>query len=104
MVLTCLKCPWIQCFQGIIRFWLDFYTNKNKLSYIFRLVYSESIPDYIQKMRLEKAQKQLEHPGISIYEIAHSIGFKNQGSFSDWFRKETGFSPSEYRNKTNGGD
>lgn len=24
MVLTCLKCPWIQCFQGIIRFWLDF--------------------------------------------------------------------------------
>ena len=104
MVLTCLKCPWIQCFQGIIRFWLDFYTNKNKLSYIFRLVYSESIPDYIQKMRLEKAQKQLEHPGISIYEIAHSIGFKNQGSFSDWFRKETGFSPSEYRNKTNGWD
>lgn len=81
-----------------------FYTNKNKLSYLFRLVYRESIPDYIQKMRLEKAQKQLEHPGISIYEIAHSIGFKNQGSFSDWFRKETGFSPSEYRNKTNGWD
>ena len=22
--LTCLKCPWIQCFQGIIRFRLDF--------------------------------------------------------------------------------
>ena len=44
-----------------------FYTNKNKLSYLFRLVYGESIPDYIQKMRLEKAQKQLEHPGISIY-------------------------------------
>ena len=28
MVLTCLKCPWIQCFQGIIRFWLDFYYKK----------------------------------------------------------------------------
>lgn len=28
MVLTCLKCPWIQCFQGIIRFWLDFLTEK----------------------------------------------------------------------------
>ena len=25
VVLTCLKCPWIQCFQGIIRFRLDFY-------------------------------------------------------------------------------
>ena len=78
-----------------------FYTNKNKLSYLFRLVYNESIPGYIQKMRLEKAKKQLEYPGISIYEIAHSIGFKNQGSFSDWFRKEAGFSPSEYRNKVN---
>ena len=22
--MTCLKCPWIQCFQGIIRFRLDF--------------------------------------------------------------------------------
>lgn len=42
--------------------------------------------------------------GISIYEIAYSIGFKNQGGFSDWFRKDTGFSPSEYRNKTNGWD
>ena len=30
MVLTCLKCPWIQCFQGIIRFWLDFYVKKAK--------------------------------------------------------------------------
>lgn len=29
MVLTCLKCPWIQCFQGIIRFWLDF-SHKNR--------------------------------------------------------------------------
>lgn len=28
--MTCLKCPWIQCFQGIIRFWLDFY-QKNCL-------------------------------------------------------------------------
>ena len=29
MVLTCLKCPWIQCFQGIIRFWLDFSNEKS---------------------------------------------------------------------------
>lgn len=26
--MTCLKCPWIQCFQGIIRFWLDFPQEK----------------------------------------------------------------------------
>ena len=30
MVLTCLKCPWIQCFQGIIRFRLDFSPKKPK--------------------------------------------------------------------------
>ncbi len=29
--LTCLKCPWIQCFQGIIRFWLDF-SHENFIS------------------------------------------------------------------------
>lgn len=81
-----------------------FYTNKNKLSYLFRLVYNQSIPAYIQNVRLEKAKKQLEYPGISIYDIAHSIGFRNQGSFSDWFRKEAGLSPSEYRNKVNGWD
>ena len=33
--MTCLKCPWIQCFQGIIRFWLDFY--KEKLMRILRM-------------------------------------------------------------------
>lgn len=33
MVLTCLKCPWIQCFQGIIRFWLDFLWNNQEVSF-----------------------------------------------------------------------
>ena len=32
MVLTCLKCPWIQCFQGIIRFWLDFFWKRRRIS------------------------------------------------------------------------
>ena len=80
-----------------------FYTNKNKLSYLFRLVYRESIPDYIQKMRLEKAQKQLEHPGISIYEIAHSIGSKIKEVFQIGLEKKQDFRHPNIATRPTGG-
>ena len=37
VVLTCLKCPWIQCFQGIIRFKNDAWHNTQHqvCSYLF---------------------------------------------------------------------
>ena len=74
-----------------------FYTNKNKLSYFFRMIYGKSIYEYLQDMRIKKAKQLLEYPELSMHEISNSVGYKNQGSFSEYFKKATGISPTEYR-------
>lgn len=74
-----------------------FYTNKNKLSYLFMLVYGVSIIQFVQTQRIERAKELLVDTNMSMKEIAVLVGYKNQGSFSDVFKKISGLTPSEYR-------
>lgn len=74
-----------------------FYTNKNKLSHLFQLVYHTSIPEYVQRVRIDLAKDLLLHSRQTIQEIAVQVGYKNQGSFSVCFKAETGMTPSDYR-------
>lgn len=74
-----------------------FYTNKNKLSHLFQLVYKTSIPEYIQSVRIELSKNLLASSTQTIQEIALQVGYKNQGSFSVCFKEETNMTPTEYR-------
>ena len=74
-----------------------FYTNKNKLSYLFMLVYGVSIIEFVQTQRMERAKELLVDTDMSMREIAILVGYKNQGSFSDVFKHFTGLTPSKYR-------
>ena len=74
-----------------------FYTNKNKLSYLFMLVYGVSIIEFVQTQRMERAKELLVDTDMSMKEIAALVGYKNQGSFSDVFKHFMGLTPSKYR-------
>ncbi len=53
---------------------------------------------YIQKIRLEKAQRMLQvEPNMSIGEIALKCGFEDFAYFSRVFKKKNGVMPSQYR-------
>lgn len=53
---------------------------------------------YIQKIRLEKAQRMLQvEPNMSIGEIALKCGFEDFAYFSRVFKKKYGVMPSQYR-------
>lgn len=53
---------------------------------------------YIQKIRLEKAQRMLKvEPDMSIGEIALKCGFEDFAYFSRVFKKKYGVMPSQYR-------
>jgi len=51
----------------------------------------------IQRTRLEKAQKLLAETDLSIAQVAAMSGFSESPRLTEFFRKQTGFSPSEYR-------
>lgn len=69
-------------------------------SHLHRLVSEQfelPISLYIRKKRLEKAASLLENPELRISEIADMVGINSHQNFSNYFNKEFGMSPSDYR-------
>lgn len=58
-----------------------------------------SFGDYIRKLRIEKAIQLLVESEHSLAEIAYLTGFSDQSHFNRIFKKHTGMSPSQYRQK-----
>jgi AraC-like DNA-binding protein len=55
---------------------------------------------YINSFRIEEAKKLLvNNPEQSVISICFNVGFGSKSAFNDIFRKFTGESPSEYRNR-----
>lgn len=54
---------------------------------------------YLQRIRIETAKKKLEKTMLSIDEITQNVGYENPNSFRKLFKKNTGLSPSQYRNR-----
>ncbi len=70
-------------------------TNKTKLQYAFKEVYKMSIPEYVKKLRLEKANILLKDKIMTIGEVAKAVGYQHQGNFSKLFFEAYGMSPKE---------
>lgn len=63
---------------------------------IFKTETGNSIIDYLNLMRIEKAKEYLDN-GYSVEETANITGFSNIYYFSNIFKNKTGKSPSKYR-------
>lgn len=63
----------------------------------FRQCTGESIVQFVQRLRVEKACYFLCHTDMNITEIALSSGFNNLPYFNKVFRARYGMSPSAYR-------
>lgn len=73
------------------------FLNKYYLSHIFKEHSGLSPIDYILHKRVEEAKKLLSNTDLNISQIASILGFGTASYFSQYFKKETTFSPSEYR-------
>jgi AraC-like DNA-binding protein len=67
---------------------------------LFCRVYKKTPHQYLIQRRIERAKELLRSSDLSITEICLEVGFESLGSFSTRFRKDTGLSPSEYREKS----
>lgn len=75
----------------------QFHLNYTYLSTLFYQNKTEHFPDYLNRMRVEKAKELLRTNSNSIQYISEKCGFMNQGYFSKIFKKFTGCSPREYQ-------
>jgi transcriptional regulator GlxA family with amidase domain len=57
--------------------------------------------EYIQRVKIEAAKKNLESTTNNVGEVMFKVGYVDTKAFRNTFRKFTGLSPIEYRNKYN---
>lgn len=57
--------------------------------------------EYIQRVKIELAKKQLEKSRKTIQEVMYEAGYSDLRAFRDVFKKVTGLSPLEYKVKYN---
>lgn len=57
--------------------------------------------EYTQRVKIESAKKALEISRKTINEIMYEVGYSDVKAFREVFRKITGMSPLEYRNRYN---
>lgn len=68
------------------------------LSILFRKETNETFIEYLTKVRIEKAKELLKTTPLRAYEVAYKVGYSDPHYFSITFKKNTGFTPSEYKN------
>ncbi|HLK29262.1 MAG TPA: helix-turn-helix domain-containing protein [Puia sp.] len=55
--------------------------------------------EYIQYLKIEAARKQLESSRYHINEVMYAVGYNDNKAFRTTFKKITGLSPLEYKNR-----
>ncbi len=75
----------------------ELFITPNYLSRIFKQETGKSFSDYLSAKRIEKSCELLTKSTLKIYQIGEAVGYPNPRYFSEWFQKQTGMSPGEYR-------
>src|SRR5688572_6420224 len=73
--------------------------GKRNLERRFKMATGHSVKEYIQRVKIESAKKQLEAGKKIVNEVSYDVGYSDLKSFRDVFKKIVGMSPTDYRNK-----
>ena len=65
----------------------------------FKKATANTVMEYIQRVKIEAAKKQLESGRKTVNEVMYDIGYSDSKAFREVFKKITNMSPVEYRNK-----
>jgi AraC family transcriptional regulator len=55
--------------------------------------------EYVVRRRIERAKQLMLYSDLSLAQIAGTVGFDSQSSFTARFRREVGLSPGRFRKK-----
>jgi transcriptional regulator GlxA family with amidase domain len=67
----------------------------------FKLATNNSVLEYINRVKIETAKRSFESSRKNISEVMYDVGYTDTKAFRSIFKKITGLTPVEYRNKYN---
>ncbi len=65
----------------------------------FRQATNNSVLEYIQRVKIEAAKRSIENSNKYINEVMFDVGYTDTKAFRTTFKKITGLTPVEYRNR-----
>jgi transcriptional regulator GlxA family with amidase domain len=78
-----------------------FAVGRRSLERRFKKATCNTVTEYIQRVKIEAAKKDLETGRKNVHEVMYDVGYSDVKAFRSIFKKITGLSPIEYRNKYN---
>lgn len=75
------------------------YVSQWHLSKLLNRHMGQSFSEILNSVRIEEAKKLLRDPALRIGDVAETVGFLDMAHFSRVFKKITGVSANEYRNR-----
>jgi len=73
--------------------------SRRHLERRFKKATSNTVVEYLQRVRIEAAKMSLETIRENVNEVMYNVGYSDTKAFRMIFKKITGLSPVEYRNK-----
>lgn len=73
--------------------------SRRHLERRFKKATSNTVVEYMQRVRIEAAKMSLETIRDNVNEVMYNVGYTDTKAFRMIFKKITGLSPVEYRNK-----
>jgi transcriptional regulator GlxA family with amidase domain len=73
--------------------------GRRNLERRFKKATSNTVVEYIQRVKMEVAKKSLESSSENVNEVMYNVGYTDTKAFRTTFKKITGLSPVQYRNK-----
>ncbi|HRG17460.1 MAG TPA: helix-turn-helix domain-containing protein [Flavobacterium lutivivi] len=77
------------------------HVTPNYLNKICKSEAGKTAGDIIRKRITIEAQRHLHYTNLTINEIAHDLGFENVSYFITFFKKQTLFTPEQFRKNAN---
>jgi two-component system response regulator YesN len=77
--------------------------SSSHFSMVFSQETCQTFKEYLTTTRINKAKELLRSSSLSSNDISYQVGFNDPHYFSYVFKKNTGFSPTEYRSQTQAG-
>jgi transcriptional regulator GlxA family with amidase domain len=78
-----------------------FSLSRRNLERRFKKATSNTAVEYMQRVKIEAAKLSLESSKLNVNEVMYNVGYTDTKAFRNTFKKITGLSPLQYRNKYN---
>lgn len=75
--------------------------SRRTLERRFKKATSNTVTEYMQRVKVEAAKKELEDTRKNVNEIMYEVGYSDPKSFRSLFKRITGLTPVAYRSKYN---